>query len=75
LSYTKYYYPTLRGGKIVDRDQSKIPIDIYSLHALFPGLLHITIPTVAPPLPSAALILGTGIIDLIGLKRRSVRKA
>ena len=30
--------------------------------------------SVAPPIPSAALLLGTGVVCLIGLRRRGVHK-
>ena len=39
------------------------------------GSSEITASAVATPIPSAALLLGTGLIGLIGLRRRSVRKA
>ena len=36
---------------------------------------HDTTATVATPIPSAALLLGTGLIGLVGLRRRSFRQA
>jgi hypothetical protein len=39
------------------------------------GIFDITAPAVVTPIPSAALLLGTGIVGLIGLRRRSFRKA
>lgn len=39
------------------------------------GLFDLTAAAVVTPIPSAALLLGTGLIGLIGLKRRSRRQA
>jgi hypothetical protein len=39
------------------------------------GIFDITNSAVVTPIPSAALLLGTGLIGLVGLRRRSARKA
>jgi hypothetical protein len=69
-----------RNGKYLDWaiPQNQLPDNFTWLAAtLHSSTLTVLAKTaaVAPPIPSAALLLGTGIIGLVGLRRRGFRKA
>jgi hypothetical protein len=63
-------------------ERNKLP-DTFSWYALtanlsggaISGIFDITTSAVVTPIPSAALLLATGIVGLIGLKRKSLPKA
>ena len=63
-------------------ERAKLP-ETFSWYALtgthidggLSGIFDITNTAVVTPIPSAALLLGTGLIGLVGLRRRSSRKA
>lgn len=64
----------------VERDKLPDTFSWYGLTAnlsggAVSGIFDITAPALVTPIPSAALLLGTGIVGLVGLRRRSFRKA